>query len=322
MDYFTLDNGQARLSRVILGGHEYLPSGASRGFNEDFALAVTPGEIFPGFGGDGRRAVLEAAYDLGINVFDVTIDAEKEALGRNLAEMPPPYEVFVQTRPEGMCYGYDLGNRRMADLTQLRAEVQRCLKLLRRERLDILNLGILRDARDQDPDFLDKLATNIVALKREGLIRFAAADTFSGEATFLAMIATGAFASINLNFNIAEDFAEQAVIPAARAKGMAVVAREVFMKGGLFPLGAEAGIADKALLARSAMRWTAARPGIDAVIVGADTPAHLRVNAAAILAPRPDEAEEAALAALRATPGFIDHRRRKAAEFGAAAATN
>ena len=66
-----------------------------------------------------------------------------EALGRNLAEMPPPYDVFVQTRPEAMNYSYDPGNRKMLDLGLLRAEVQRILKMLRRERLELLNLGIL-----------------------------------------------------------------------------------------------------------------------------------------------------------------------------------
>ena len=46
-----------RLSRVALGGHEYLPNGNSRGFNEDFAKAITPGHSFPGFGGAQRKAI-------------------------------------------------------------------------------------------------------------------------------------------------------------------------------------------------------------------------------------------------------------------------
>lgn len=315
MEFFELSSRAARLSRVILGGHEYLPDGASRGFNEDFSRAVTPGEIFPGFGGPRRIEVLKCAYDLGINVFDVTIDAEKEALGRNLAEMPPPYEVFIQTRPEGMVYGYDPGNRRMADLKLLRAEVQRCLKLLRRGYLDILNLGILAEAHHQDPTFLGRLASNIQELKREGLIRFAAADTFSGEETFLAMIRTGAFDSINLNFNVAEDFAERSVIPAAKAETMSVVVREAFLKGMLFKLGDEVGVSDRPLLARAAMKWVASRSGIDGVIVGADTPDHLRANVQSVLSPQLDEDEMSVLDALRTARGFVAHRQRKQAEF-------
>ena len=184
MEFLPIAGTDVRLSRVALGGHEYLPNGNSRGFNEDFAKAITPGHSFPGFGGDKRKAVLKAAYDIGVNFFDVTLDAEKEALGRNLAEMPPPYEVYVQTRPEAMAYSYDPGNRKMTDLALLRAEVQRILKVLRRERLELLNLGILRGAIDGDPDFVAKLAANIRALQKEGLILFAAADTFSGETSY------------------------------------------------------------------------------------------------------------------------------------------
>lgn len=313
MQYYDLAG--LKLSRVILGGHEYLPDGMSRGFNEDFARAVTPGEIFPGFGGEQRRAVLRAAYDLGVNMFDVTMDAEKEALGRNLAEMPPPHQVYVQTRPEGFCYGYDPGNRKMLDLALLRTEVQRCLRLLRRDTIDFFNFGILRDARDQDPDYLDKLVGNIKALQKEGLIRFATADTFSGEDTFLAMIATGAFVSANINFNIAEEFAQRAVIPAARQRGMGVTVREIFMKSALFAMGAEAGLTDKDRIAKAAMTWTASQPDITALIVGANTPAHLQHSASAIASARLDAQDEATLTALRATPLFATHHATKRVEF-------
>ncbi len=68
---------------------------------------------------------------LGINFLDVTIDSEKEALGRNLQEVRPPYEIFVQTRPAGMAYNYDPGNTKMADYSLLEAEVIRVLGVFR-----------------------------------------------------------------------------------------------------------------------------------------------------------------------------------------------
>lgn len=300
MRYFEPAPG-FRLSRVALGGHEYLADGRSRGFNESFADAVRPGHIFPGFGGPARRAVLARAYDLGITFFDVTLDSEKEALGRNLAEMPPPCEVFVQTRPEGMVYGYDPGNRKLLDLGLLRAEVQRCLKLLRRDRLDILNCAILKSALDGTPGYLDILAGNVAELRREGLIGIAAADTFSGAAVYRAMIATGAFATLNVNFNLADDGAADGVfdLPAG------MVVREAFVKGDLFRLGAAAGIGDRTLLARAAMKWVTAHPGVDAVIAGAANPAHLSANVAAALAPAMSETEMAALAAIAASADFV-----------------
>lgn len=315
MEFFDLAGSDVRLSRIVLGGHEYLANGNSRGFNEDFARAITPGGTFPGFGGEQRKSVLRAAYDIGVNFFDVTLDAEKEALGRNLKEMPPPYEVFVQTRPEGMVYSYDPGNRKMADLALLRTEVQRILTLIRRERLDLLNLGILKSAIDGDPDFVAKLASNVRALQKEGLIRFAAADTFSGEATYKAMMASGAFATLNINFNIADTAPERQIFSHAKERGMRVVVREALLKGLLFRLGREAGISDDALLARAAMKWLASRGGMDAIIVGADTAAHFLDNVRALGSGKLDDAETAVLEKLRAHPSFVAHEEQKRTEF-------
>jgi aryl-alcohol dehydrogenase-like predicted oxidoreductase len=315
MEFRPIANSDVKLSRVALGGHEYLGNGNSRGFNEDFVKATTPGYIFPGFGGDKRKTLVKAAYDSGVNFFDVTHDSEKEALGRNLREMPPPYPVYVQTRPEVMNYSYDPGNRRMTKLDLLRTEVQRILKLMQRERLELLNLGPLRSALDEDPDFIAKVTANVAALKKEGLILFAAADTFSGEATYLALMASGAFSSLNINFNIADQTPERAVFPYARKTNMHVVVREAYIKGVLFRLGHEAGITDDALLARAAMKWLGSRPGVDHVLVGADTAEHFRGSMHAFENPVLDDAERAALDTLHKHPPFAALKRQKDAEF-------
>ena len=77
MIYNRIDRIDVELSVIGLGGHEYLADGRSRAFNEDASLAVRPGHIFEGFGQAGRRAVLAAAYEHGINFFDATVDSEK-----------------------------------------------------------------------------------------------------------------------------------------------------------------------------------------------------------------------------------------------------
>lgn len=286
MLYRTAPRIGVPLSLFSMGGHEYLPDGRSRGFNEDMVKATrTPGYIFDGFGGERRLRVLHLAYDAGVNFFDVTQDTEKEALGRNLADLPPPYEIYVQTRPEGMCYSYDPFNRSLTDYAKLKAEVQRGLALLRRGHVDFLNLGILRPALDHDPHYLDKLKDNIVRLKQEGLIRWACADTFSGEYTFLKMIDSGAFDAVNLNFNFGDWGARRKVIPAAHAAGMGVFMREAFFKGPLFRMGAEAGIDDRRALAAAALRWCLAHPGTTSLTIGTGNPDHLAGNLAVIDAP-------------------------------------
>jgi len=318
VDHVKVGSSGIAISRLILGGHEYLPDGSSRGFNEDFARATTAGYLFPDFGGEQRRSVLRTAYDLGINTFDVTLDSEKEALGRNLNEMPPPCEVHVQTRPEGMMYGYDPGNRKMLDANLLRAEVERILPLLRRDHIDLLNLGILKDALQGDAEFLPRLAETIASLRREGLIRAACADTFSGEATYLAQINCGAFDVINVNFNIADDGAAHAVLPSAKRAGLTVIAREVYAKGQWFAMGRACGIADANLLARAALKWVLNQPLVDAVIVGAGTSEHLRTAAAAMIDPSlaPDEA--AALAQVTVSATFRTFAATRQSDFGAA----
>jgi aryl-alcohol dehydrogenase-like predicted oxidoreductase len=270
MQYRRLGNTDVELSIIGLGGHEYLPNGKSRGFNEpvDAHLAVKPGQIYPGFGGPRRKEIISLAYDHGINFFDVTVDSEKEALGRNLKELPPPHEIFIQTRPEGMVYTYDEHNRQMADYGLLKTEVQRGLKLLQRERLDILNIAFMQSALDNDPDYLAKIRYNVGELKREGLIRFASADTFSGEATYLTEIESGIFDTLFINFNFADDAANDRVLPAATKNGLGVNSREAFMKGALFAMGEEVGLTDRDQLARLALKWNLAQPGVTTVVTG------------------------------------------------------
>ena len=162
MLYKRLGQTGIEISMLSMGGHEYLADGRSRGFNENFNLAVTPGYIFEGFGSDRRKNNLAIAFEHGINLFDVTQDSEKEALGRNLKEIPPPYEIYIQTRPEGMVYTYDLYNRKMGQYDLLEAEVQRSLKLLKRDQLDFLNIAFMQSALDHDPEYLDKIKNNDV----------------------------------------------------------------------------------------------------------------------------------------------------------------
>lgn len=130
-----------QVSAIALGGHEFGPQGQIRCFHEAFSQAVTRGNILPGFGQENRSRIVAAALDLGINLFDLTIDSEKEAMGRLLSELSAADEILIQTRPEGMVYGYDPQNRQMAQYDQLKAEVERICTLIRRDRVDILNLA-------------------------------------------------------------------------------------------------------------------------------------------------------------------------------------
>lgn len=278
MIYKKLGNTNVNISILSMGGHEYLPDGRSRGFNENFDLAIKPEYIFKGFGQERRKRVLSIAFDHGINFFDVTQDSEKEALGRNLKEVTPPYDIYIQTRPEGMAYTYDAYNQKMAHHDLLKAEVQRGLKLFQRDRLDFLNIPFMRSALDHDPEYLEKIKYNIESLKKEGLIRFACADTFSGEYTYIRQIETGCFDAVYINFNFADHGGQHKVLPMATGKGLGVISREAFMKGELFKMGDEVGLRDRSTLARIGLKWNLSNQDVTTVVVGTSNPDHLIRN--------------------------------------------
>jgi len=278
MLYKKLGQTGIEISILSMGGHEYLPDGRSRGFNENFNLAITPDYIFEEFGSDRRKNNLSIAFEHGINLFDVTQDSEKEALGRNLKEISPPYEIYIQTRPEGMAYTYDLYNRKMGQYELLKAEVQRALKLLKRDRLDFFNIAFMQSALDHDPEYLDKIKSNVDRLKEEGLIRFVCADTFSGEYTYLKQIASDAFDAVYINFNFADYGPNRKVFPSAIEKGLGVISREAFMKGQLFKMADEIGFSDRSKLAQIALKWSLSHEAVTTVVVGTNNPGHLKKN--------------------------------------------
>ena len=315
MKYRKFGKLDIEISVISMGGHEYLPSGASRGFNENFALAIRPDHIFDGFGQESRKQVLAAAFDSGINFFDVTMDSEKEALGRNLRDMPPSYPIYVQTRPEGMGYTYDENNVKMARYSTLKAEVERILKLMQRECIEFLNIPFMQSALDNDPDYLTKIGDNIRALKSEGLIRYACADTFSGQQTYLEQIHAGCFDAVYVNFNCADHRCLDQVFPRASEKGLGIIGREAFMKGKLFTMADEAGCTDKTALARAALKWCLARNEVSTVVYGTGKANNLLSAARAVDDLRLTDEELAMITAIRGTQTFKEFEAQKSKEF-------
>ena len=314
MEYTALGKTEINVSKIAMGGHEYLPDGRSRGFNEDRAKSLTPGELFDGFGNEQRLAVLKVAYEQGLNFFDVTQDSEKEALGRNLKECPPPYEVFILTRPERMAYGYDKYNLRMTNLELLREECQRIIKLMKIEKIDFLNFPPLKWAFDHDPNYLDKLGYNIGILKKEGLIRFAAADTFSGADVYTKMIESGHFDVLYINFNFGDHTPIDKVMPLAKKNGLGVITREAFLKGDLFKMAVQAGIEDTVPLAEAAMRWQVSKDSVDVVVYGTGKPKNLLVACNSISEPFTKQ-DDQLLDKIRATEMFKTYEARRRNEF-------
>jgi len=107
----------------------------------------------------------------------------------------------------------------MAVYDLLKAEVQRGLRLLRRSdsipehRFHAIRAG-------PRPEYLHKIKFNIEKLKKEGLIRFACADTFSGEGTYLRQMRPDVLMPSILTSTFADDQGKTKVLPTAKAGGL------------------------------------------------------------------------------------------------------
>lgn len=315
MIYKKLGKTGENISLLCLGGHEYLDTGLSRGFNEDMTMAIKPGYIFDGFGQDARKKLLQAAFDVGINFFDVTQDSEKEALGRNLKEVKPPYEIFIQTRPEGMVYTYDPNNTKMADYNLLKNEVHRICQLLQRDHVDFLNFAFMKEALAHDPEYLAKISHNIASLKKEGLIRYACADTFSGQDIYVRQIEAACFDVVYINYNFGDYQPKNKVLPLASQKNMGVITREAFMKGRLFKIADAIGFTDKPTLARAAMKWCLNQREVSALVYGTGKINHLLDAVNTVNNLKLTDEEHAAIDTIRQAQLFKEFEAEKTREF-------
>jgi len=282
------------VSCLALGGHEYLPDGGLKGIADDFDNAVQPGYRRPDFGGPERQEIVARALRRGVNYFDVTIDPEVEALGRALREHAGDSaadsaggsaggsEVLVQARPQGLCYRYDPGNPGLLRPGRLRGEVRRLRDLLGRDAVDVLNLGIEREALDPatgNSDYLTMLADVLAELRADELVRLVACDTlFSGERQYVELIRSGCFDVVWLSFGPLSPAPRQVVLPLAREAGLGVVAREAFGKGSLFTAARAVGV-DVAQAAAAAQLWVLDHAEVAALAVGVRTVAEFDADA-------------------------------------------
>ena len=298
MQYRNLGRTGIKVSVVGLGGHEFHPDSRVAGFGDNKDLAVTPGHIFPGFGGENRLRIVETALEAGVNLFDLTIDSEKEAMGRILRAVDVKDEILIQTRPEGMVYTYDQHNRKMADYSLLRAEAIRALKLIQREVIDIYNFAFMADALKHDPDYLDKIADNIQKLKDEGLIRFASADTFSGPETYAKQYDKGCFDTTFINCNPLEKAKFGDTIAKAKKQALGILGRVLFQKAKVFAIAKEKGYANRAQVARALIKWAVKDSGIHTIVLGVSSPEQLTENLAALKDLNYDDEESRIIEAL------------------------
>lgn len=200
------------------------------------------------------------------------------ALGRLLAKTDAPQRAFVATKvwTRGRAEG--------------RAQIEQSLRLLVRERIDLLQIHNLLD--------YDTHLPTLQALQREGRIRYIGATHYTAGAhkDLVARIESGALDFVQVNYSVLEPEAAQSVFPAARARGVAVLVNRPFAEGELLrrtrgkPLPALAEELGCTSWAQLALKFILGQPAVTCVIPGTRNPAYLADNLAAGEGAIPDEA--------------------------------
>jgi aryl-alcohol dehydrogenase-like predicted oxidoreductase len=162
----------------------------------------------------------------------------------------------------------------------VRASAHASLRVLRRERLEVLQIHNAQPAQAGAGPLMEALAE----LRAEGLVGSVGATVY-GEASALAAIASPDVEVVQIAYSALDRRPERRVLPAAAAEKETVVARSLLLHGVLSPAGrdlrgpfAALGAATDALrqalgvsweeLPGAAVAFVASRPGIDCALLG------------------------------------------------------
>lgn len=208
-------------------------------------------------------------------------------------------------------YGGALGNRQNVTIASKAHDrskagaltmLETSLRLMGRDHLDLWQFHDVREWAELDEMGAPGGAYEAFAeAKARGLVRFIGLTGHHDPAVLRACLERYAFDSVLLPINPAEgclgDAFERSVVPAARARGMAVVGMKVFARGLLFdPRTGGVSVQEAMEYALSA--------DVDTLVIGCDDPAQVRANVSA---------------AESATPMPSDERRRLEARVAGAA---
>lgn len=159
-------------------------------------------------------AVLNTALDLGITLID-TADCyglSEERIGRHLRGRRDEFVLSSKC-------GHDVPGTEDWTPENVRASVERSLRRLQTDRIDILHLHSCTRDRLADGSLADTMDDLVSA----GKVRFVA---YSGENEHLvAAIESGRFASVETSVNIADQWSLHHALPLAQERGMGVIAK-------------------------------------------------------------------------------------------------
>lgn len=271
---------------------EYRPFGRSE--IPISALGYGAGQLGdPALSKEQIRALFAQLQTLGINLID-TARGYGSSEARIGEWLPGQREDWVLSTK----IGYGIAG--IPDWTRacILAGVDEALKQLRTDYLDIVHLHSCPESTLEYGEAIEALLDTVAA----GKVRIAA---YSGENEALSWaIRSGEFGSVQSSVNLCDQYSLNRMIPAARARGLGVIAKRplanAFWRFATQPdgdysetywlrwraLAFETGIPVEEL----AVRFVVHAPGVDSCIIGSRNPEHLAHNAElAAKGPLPDD---------------------------------
>ena len=283
MDYVPLGKSGLTCSVIGLGGGSSSRFGLVKGGTKLDALRL-----------------IEAALDHGITFFDgagITGGVD-ELLAEGLGHRRK--DVILSTKVH---LGPEAGSAQIANKASswiarrlgatcsaatLRQRVERTLKALRTDYIDLLNLHAVLPA--QYRQVRSKVLPELRRLKDEGKVRaIGITEAFLSDPAHEmldAATAGGGFDAIMVGFNASNPSAAETVLPQARKAGTGTIG--MFALRGLLnkPAASLLDEADASNLAYLAFRYARHQGGLDVVLTGTGNIEHLQENIAAALSPR------------------------------------
>lgn len=212
-------------------------------------------------------ALLETAWDLGINLLDTApaYGASEERLGRLLRHCRREWVISTKVGED-----FHEGISRFDfSAAATRASVERSLRRLGVEALDVVLIH--SDGRDLEILEREETLATLSDLRQAGLVRAVGISTKTVSGGLRAVERCDA---VMVTYNWRER-ADLPVIRAARDAGKGVLIKKALQSGHLD----QGGMADPVL---AALRLIYGEPGVGSVVIGTLDPAHLRANAAAV----------------------------------------
>ena len=177
------------------------------------------------------------------------------------------------------------------------AQMQRSLRLLRTERLDLMQIHNLLDWRTHLP--------TLRTWKAEGRIRYLGISHYTESAydAVEAVLRAERLDVLQINYALDDRAAEARLLPLAAERGVAVLVNRPFGGGGLLrrlartPLPDYAAELGCASWAEILLKFVISHPAVTCAIPGTADPGHMAANLRAGTGPLPDEALRRRMAA-------------------------